>query len=208
MREMTKALTDALVWVDCEMTGLDLATDELIEIGVIVTDFDLNPLDTGIDLLIKPSQTALDNMGDFVREMHTKSGLLDELDHGLPVTEAARQVLEYVQRFVPEAGKAPLAGNSVGTDKAFLKKQMPDFVDWLHYRIVDVSSIKELAARWFPKVYGIAPEKFGNHRALGDIQDSINELRYYRATLFPSDEGPSSEELQAIAAKISETSPF
>lgn len=205
---MTKAVTDPLVWVDCEMTGLDLAKDELIEIGVIVTDFDLKPLDSGIDLLIKPSQAALDNMNDFVHEMHTKSGLLAELDQGLPIEEAARQVLEYVKRFVPEAGKAPLAGNSVGTDKTFLQKQMPDFVDWLHYRIVDVSSIKELSARWYPKVYGIAPEKFGNHRALGDIQDSINELRYYRAALFPAHEGPSTEELQTIAAKTIETSPF
>lgn len=205
---MTKANTNPLVWVDCEMTGLDLSTDELIEIGLIVTDCELNPLDEGIDLLIKPSQAALDNMNDFVRAMHTKSGLLSELGQGLPVEEAARQTLEYVQRFVPEAGKAPLAGNSVGTDKTFLQKQMPDLVNWLHYRIVDVSSIKELSARWYPRVYGIAPEKFGNHRALGDIQDSINELRYYRAALFPTGEGPSVEELQSTAARVTQTSPF
>lgn len=205
---MTKQKTDPLVWVDCEMTGLDLSVDELIEVAVIVTDFELNPLDAGIDLLIKPSPKALSQMGDFVREMHTKSGLLAELDGGLDIEEAQRQVLDYVKRYAPEAGKAPLAGNSVGTDKTFLQKQMPDFVNHLHYRIVDVSSIKELASRWFPRVYGIAPEKFGNHRALGDIQDSINELRYYRAALFPADEGPSVEELGHIATRTMETSPF
>ncbi|MCI6583637.1 MAG: oligoribonuclease [Mobiluncus porci] len=205
---MTKAKTDPLVWVDCEMTGLDLEKDELIEIAVIVTDFDLQPLDSGIDLLIKPSESALNHMGEFVREMHTKSGLLAELDSGLSIEEASQQVLDYVKRFVPEAGKAPLAGNSVGTDKTFLQKQMPDLVGWLHYRIVDVSSIKELASRWFPRVYGMAPEKFGNHRALGDIQDSINELRYYRAALFPNGDGPSADELSATAKQVTETSAF
>lgn len=200
--------TDPMVWIDCEMTGLDLSVDELIEVAVIVTDSELNPLDKGIDLLIKPSPAARDHMGDFVREMHTKSGLLAELDRGLSVEEAGRQVLDYIKRLVPEAGKAHLAGNSVHSDKAFLAKQMPEVLNWLHYRIIDVSTIKELAMRWYPKVYGLAPEKTGNHRALGDIQDSINELRFYRAVLMPQGEGPHTEELRAAAAQILETSPF
>lgn len=205
---MTKAKTDPLVWIDCEMTGLDLAVDELIEVAVIVTDYQLNPLDEGIDLLIKPSDKALEHMNDFVREMHTKSGLLAQLDTGMDITQAADEVLSYVKRLVPESGRAPLAGNSVGTDKTFLQKQMPQLVDWLHYRIVDVSSLKEMAARWFPRVYGMAPEKLGNHRALGDIQDSINELRYYREVLLPGGSGPDTEEIQRAANEIAKTSPF
>lgn len=200
--------TDPMVWIDCEMTGLDLEVDELIEVAVIVTDAELNPLDSGIDLLIKPSTAAMNHMGEFVREMHTKSGLLAELDGGLSVEEAGRQVLEYVKRYVPEPGKAQLAGNSVHSDKAFLAKQMPELINWLHYRIIDVSTIKELAMRWYPKVYGLAPEKTGNHRALGDIIDSLNELRYYRSVLMPAGEGPRTEELQAAAARIVQTSPF
>lgn len=205
---MTKSANDPLVWIDCEMTGLDLELDELIEIAVIVTDFNLEPFDSGIDLLIKPSPEALENMGDFVRQMHTNSGLLAELDNGLSIEDACAQVMEYIKRFVPEAGKAPLAGNSVGTDKTFLQKQMPQLVEYLHYRVVDVSSLKELSSRWYPRVYGMAPEKFGNHRALGDIQDSLNELRFYRAALFPTDEGPTAEQLKEISAQITDSSPF
>ena len=199
---------DPMVWIDCEMTGLEVGVDELIEVAVIVTDAELRPLDAGIDLLIKPSAAALAHMNDFVRDMHTKSGLLAQLDGGLPVDEAARQVLDYVKRFVPEAGKAHLAGNSVHSDKAFLAAQMPELIAWLHYRIIDVSTLKELAMRWYPKVYGLAPEKTGNHRALGDIQDSINELRFYRAALMPAGEGPSGDELKALAASVTATSPF
>ncbi|WP_349827437.1 oligoribonuclease [Brevibacterium litoralis] len=193
---------DRIVWIDCEMTGLELGTDELIEVAVHVTDFELNVLDEGIDVVIAPSQTALDNMNDFVTDMHTKSGLLPELAHGTTVADAQRQVLEHVRTYVPEAGKAPLGGNSVGTDKGFLQRQMPELVDHLHYRIIDVSSVKELAKRWYPRAYYRAPEKTGGHRALGDIQDSIAELKYYRSIVFRQDGGPTSDEAQAAAEAV------
>lgn len=194
-------MNDPLVWIDCEMTGLDTGVDELCEIAVVVTDFDLNPLDEGLDLIIRPSQRAIDNMGEFVRNMHTESGLIEDMMHGIDVEAAQAQVLEYVARFA-EPGKAPLAGNSVATDKSFLMVQMPQLVDYLHYRMIDVSSIKELARRWYPRTYFAAPEKHGGHRALADILESIQELRYYRAVLFPAGEGPSTEECQAAAAAL------
>lgn len=197
---------DRIVWIDCEMTGLDLAADALIEVAVVVTDSELNVLDRGIDVVIQPEQAALDQMGDFVREMHTTSGLLDELADGLTMEQAQAEVLEYVRRWVPDAGKAPLAGNSVGTDKAFLERDMPDLVAHLHYRIVDVSSVKELGRRWYPRVYFNAPAKHGGHRALADILESIDELRYYRAALFVPQPGPDSKTAQAIAADIASTS--
>lgn len=184
------------------MTGLNLDVDELCEIAVVVTDSELNPYDTGLDLVIKPSAAAVANMNDFVRQMHTKTNLIHEWDDGLSVSAAEAQVLAYIRRFVPEAGKAPLGGNSVGTDKTFLAKQMPQLVDYLHYRIVDVSSIKELAKRWYPRAYFAAPEKTGGHRALGDIYDSIDELRYYRAVLMPEGAGPSSDEAKTISQKV------
>ncbi|WP_210578712.1 oligoribonuclease [Actinomyces succiniciruminis] len=193
---------DPLVWIDCEMTGLNLETDALIEVAVIVTDYELKPLDKGIDVLIKPPAAALEQMGDYVREMHTSSGLLEELEEGLTLEEANRTVLDYVKSLVPEARTAQLAGNSVGTDKTFLARDMPELIDYLHYRIVDVSSIKEVAKRWFPRTFFHAPEKHGGHRALADILESIDELRYYRAVLFPRDEGPTSEECQAAATEI------
>ena len=171
---------DPLVWIDCEMTGLDLGADALIEVAVIVTDYDLKPLGKGIDVLIRPPAAALEQMGDFVREMHTSSGLLDELGEGLSLAEAQRTVVEHVKSLVPEPRTAQLAGNSVGTDKAFLVRDMPELIDYLHYRIVDVSSIKELAKRWYPRVFFHSPEKRGGHRALADILESIDELRYYR----------------------------
>lgn len=184
------------------MTGLDLAVDELVEISVVVTDSELNPLDKGIDLLIKPSQAAVEHMNDFVRTMHTNSGLINEWDAGLPLAEAEAQVLAYIRSLVPEARKAPLGGNSVATDKMFLERYMPKVVEHLHYRLIDVSSLKELSKRWYPRVYFQAPEKLGNHRALGDIYDSIDELRYYRAALFPEGEGPSTETLASIAPQF------
>lgn len=184
------------------MTGLDLAVDELVEISVVVTDSELNPLDKGIDLLIKPSQAAVEHMNDFVRTMHTNSGLINEWDAGLPLAEAEEQVLAYIRSLVPEARKAPLGGNSVATDKMFLERYMPKVVEHLHYRLIDVSSLKELSKRWYPRVYFQAPEKLGNHRALGDIYDSIDELRYYRAALFPEGEGPSTETLASIAPQF------
>ena len=192
---------ERIVWIDCEMTGLDLDVDELVEVAVIVTDFDLNPLDDGIDIVIRPSDRAFENMGDFVTRMHTTSGLITELDGGTTVEDAQAQVLAYIRTHVPVAGKAPLGGNSVGTDKAFLVKQMPEVVDHLHYRILDVSSIKELARRWHPRAYFQSPEKTGGHRALGDIQDSIRELAYYRRAVFREKE-PTSAEARAIASEV------
>ncbi|WP_319020895.1 oligoribonuclease [Brevibacterium sp. FME37] len=192
---------DKIVWIDCEMTGLDEVRDELIEVAAVITDFDLNPLDEGIDIVIKPSAAALENMNDFVTQMHTSSGLITELDAGTTVADAQARVLEYIKQHVPEAGKAPLGGNSVGTDKVFLTKQMPELVDHLHYRIIDVSSIKELSKQWFPRAYFQSPEKHGGHRALGDILDSVMELQYYRKAVF-SAEGPTSEEAKSIAAEV------
>lgn len=184
------------------MTGLELGTDELIEVACIVTGFDLQPLDEGIDIVIKPSAAAREHMNDFVTKMHATSGLINELDAGTTIDDAQAAVLAYIRQHVPEAGKAPLGGNSVGTDKGFLQAQMPELVDYLHYRIIDVSSIKELAKRWYPKAYYNAPAKTGGHRALGDIRDSIAELHYYRRTVFVS-EGPDTATAKAVAAEIS-----
>jgi oligoribonuclease len=195
-------MTDRLVWIDCEMTGLDVGTDVLIEIAALVTDFDLNVLGDGVDLVIKPPPGALDELNEIVRTMHTASGLLDELDNGCTVEEAEKAVLDYVREYVPEPGKAPLAGNTVSTDRMFLALEMPELESHLHYRIVDVSSIKELARRWYPRAYFASPTKTGNHRALGDIRDSIDELRYYRAAIFTEPPGPDSETARALAAAI------
>ncbi|MCI1676197.1 MAG: oligoribonuclease [Ancrocorticia sp.] len=189
------------------MTGLDLSIDELVEVSVVITDSELTPMDEGIDILIKPSQAAVDHMGDFVRAMHTNSGLITEWENGLSLEEATARILAYIKKHVPEAGKAPLGGNSVGTDKMFLEKYMPSVVEYLHYRIIDVSSIKELAKRWYPRAYFASPEKKGNHRALGDIYDSIDELRYYRAALLPEGEGPTTEEcVRAAQSAVGVTS--
>ncbi|GEL94746.1 oligoribonuclease [Cellulomonas composti] len=197
---------DRIVWIDCEMTGLDLVADALVEVAVVVTDSELRVLGEGVDVLVKPPVEALEQMGDFVRTMHTTSGLLTELEAGTTLEDAQAQVLEYVRRWVPDAGKAPLAGNSVGTDKAFLDRDMPELVGHLHYRVVDVSSIKELARRWYPRVYFASPQKNGGHRALADILESIDELRYYRAALFPAAPGPDSTTARRIAAEIAATS--
>jgi oligoribonuclease len=194
--------SDRLVWIDCEMTGLDLNTDELVEIAVVVTDFDLNILDPGLDIVIKPDASALENMGDFVRNMHTSSGLIEEIPNGVSVAEAEYQVIEYLLRFIPEDQRAPLAGNSIGTDRAFLSRYMPRLDKQLHYRNVDVSSIKELAHRWFPRAYFNAPAKDGGHRALADILESIRELAYYRKSVFVADPGPTSAEAKEHAAAV------
>lgn len=167
------------------MTGLDVTRDALIEVAVVITDADLNIVDPGIDVLITPPAEALEGMNDFVRQMHTSSGLLDELSSGTTMEDAQRQVLDYIRRFVPTPKKALLAGNSVGTDKMFLEANMPLVIDHLHYRLVDVSSIKELAKRWYRKAFEEAPVKHGGHRALADILESIQELEYYRRVLFP-----------------------
>lgn len=196
-----KALTDRIVWIDCEMTGLSLTDDALIEVAALVTDFELNQLGDGIDVIIKPEQAALDQMNDFVRDMHTTSGLLEELEGGMTMAEAEKAVLDYVKEWAPEAGKAPLGGNTVATDRGFLARDMPELEAHLHYRIIDVSSIKELSRRWYPRAYFNSPKKFGGHRALADITESIAELRYYREAVFVPQPGPSTDEARAIAAK-------
>ncbi len=193
--------SEHLVWIDCEMTGLDLGRDELVEVAALVTDQELNVLGEGIDLVIRPSAAALEQMGDFVREMHTSSGLLAELDAGLTTAEAEEQVLAYLRTIVPEGKRPPLAGNSIGTDRAFLAKEMPGLESFVHYRNVDVSSIKELARRWFPRAYYQSPPKQGNHRALADIQESIEELRYYREAVFVPLPGPDSNTAKQIATR-------
>lgn len=192
---------DRLVWIDCEMTGLDLAVDELVEIAVVITDFELRVIDPGFQVVIKPSDAALANMGDFVTEMHRSSGLIDEIPHGVSLADAEAQTLAYIKRFVPMERKAPLAGNTIGTDRMFLAKYMPGVDGHLHYRNVDVSSIKELSRRWYPRVFFQAPEKNGGHRALADILESIRELHYYREAVFVAEPGPSSDEAKDISSR-------
>ncbi|SDE68596.1 oligoribonuclease [Auraticoccus monumenti] len=194
-------MSQNLVWIDCEMTGLDLEDDVLVEVAALVTDGELNVLGEGVDVVIKPPAAALEQMGDFVRRMHTSSGLLAELEHGVELAEAEQLVLDHIRQFVPEPRKAPLAGNTIGTDRAFLLRQMPTLEAHVHYRNVDVSSFKELARRWFPKVYYHSPEKGGNHRALADIQESIEEMRYYREALFVAPPGPDSRTCRQIASR-------
>ena len=194
-------VNDRLVWIDCEMTGLDLEKDALIEVAALVTDFELNVLGDGIDLVVRPPAEALEQMDDFVRNMHTVSGLLDVLDDGITLEDAEAQVLAYVKEHCPDGSRPPLAGNTVATDRAFLARDMPNLESFLHYRIVDVSSIKELSRRWFPRAYYSAPAKTGNHRALADIQESIEELRYYRAAVFVPPPGPDSDTAKALAAE-------
>jgi oligoribonuclease len=194
-------VNDRLVWIDCEMTGLDLLADALIEVAVLVTDFELNVLGDGLDVVIKPPDEAIAQMDPFVKDMHTSSGLLEELPGGLSLEEAQRQVLAHVKELCPDGSRPPLAGNTVATDRSFLARDMAELESFLHYRIVDVSSIKELARRWYPRAYYSAPSKNGNHRALADIQESIEELRYYRAAVFVPPPGPDSDTARALAAQ-------
>ncbi|WP_183101167.1 oligoribonuclease [Nocardioides pelophilus] len=194
-------MNDRLVWIDCEMTGLDLGADALIEVAALVTDFDLNVLGDGVDIIVKPPAEALDQMIDFVRNMHEVSGLLDELEGGVTLAEAEEEVMTYLRAHCPAESRPPLAGNSVATDRAFLARDMAQLDAFLHYRIVDVSSIKELARRWYPKAYFGAPTKRGNHRALADIQESIEELRYYRDTVFVPLPGPDSAATKVAAER-------
>lgn len=199
---------DRLVWIDCEMTGLDLSIDELVEIAVVITDFELQPVDPGFQIVIRPSTASLENMNDFVTKMHEKSGLIEEIPLGVTLEEAEAQTLAYIRRFVPVERKAPLAGNTIGTDRMFLAKYMPQIDQWLHYRNVDVSSIKELSRRWYPRVFFQAPSKDGGHRALADILESIRELRYYREAVFVDEPGPSSDDAKSIAQRtVSEFTP-
>lgn len=183
------------------MTGLDLSIDELVEIAVVITDFELQPVDPGFQVVIKPSDAALANMGDFVTEMHKTSGLIEEIPNGISLEDAQAQTLAYIKRFVPQERKAPLAGNTIGTDRMFLAKYMPQIDQWLHYRNVDVSSVKELSRRWYPRVFFQTPEKNGGHRALADILESIREMQYYREAVFVDAPGPTSDEARAISER-------
>jgi oligoribonuclease len=200
-------VNDKLVWIDCEMTGLSLEHDALIEVAALVTDFDLNVLGDGVDLVVKPPAGALEQMNEVVTRMHTSSGLLDELDAGLTLREVEEQVLAYVREFVPEPRKAPLAGNTVGTDRTFLARDMPELEGWMHYRVIDVSSIKELTRQWYPRAYFAAPAKGGSHRALADITESIDELRYYRKAVFVPPPGPDTDAARALATEVLEGLP-
>ncbi|PZF80094.1 oligoribonuclease [Jiangella anatolica] len=191
-----------MVWIDCEMTGLDLQRDALVEVAVLVTDAELNVLGDGVDVVIRPPDDALEQMNDVVRQMHTTSGLLAELSGGVTMDEANALVMAYIKEHVPEPSKAQLAGNTVHMDRLFLARDLPEVEGWLHYRNIDVSSIKELARRWYPRVYFASPAKTGNHRALGDIKDSINELRYYRRTVFVPLPGPETVTARAAAVAV------
>lgn len=195
-----------LIWIDCEMTGLDIEKDELCEVSVVPTDFNMTVLDEGIDIVIKPSEFAISQMNDFVRRMHTSSGLADEWENGLELSEAQKVIVDYVKQFLPEEGRAHLAGNSIGSDKKFLDKYMPDLMSCLHYRVIDVSTLKELSRRWYPTVYANKPDKHGGHRALADIIESIDELRYYRSMIFVPGQVPSLEEASQGARNIEATS--
>ncbi|KAA9155788.1 oligoribonuclease [Amycolatopsis acidicola] len=196
-------MTDRLVWIDCEMTGLDLAKDALIEIAVLVTDAELNIIGDGLDLVIHAEDELLATMPDVVRDMHARSGLTEEVRRStVTLAEAERRVLDYVRELVPEARSAPLAGNSIGTDRGFIARDMPALDAHLHYRMVDVSSVKELVRRWYPRVYYAKPEKGLAHRALADIRESISELAYYRRTAFVPQPGPTSDEARAAAAEV------
>ena len=196
-------MSDYIVWVDCEMTGLDVTVDEICEIAVVVTDQELNEVEPGLQIVVKPSRKALKNMGEFVTNMHTASGLIEEIPNGVSISTAETQVLEYIKQWIPEERSAPLAGNSIGTDRMFLNRQMPSLDSFLHYRNIDVSSIKELTRRWYPRVYFQMPKKTGNHRALADIKESIRELRYYRQTVLVAAPGPDSDQAKAVAESLS-----
>ncbi|MFD9940608.1 oligoribonuclease [Nonomuraea sp. NPDC059023] len=196
-------MSDLLVWIDCEMTGLDLGRDALVEVACVITDSELNQVDEGVDVVIKPPPESLEQMSQVVREMHTASGLLPQLAGGVTLAEAESLVLEYIRRHVPESKKAPLCGNSIGTDRTFISRDMPAVDAYLHYRMIDVSSIKELVRRWYPRVYFAAPEKQGGHRALADITESIRELRYYRAAVFVGQPGPDSVTARGLAERVS-----
>ena len=193
---------DRIVWIDCEMTGLSLEHDALVEVAALVTDGELTILGEGVDVVIKPPPEAVATMPDVVRQMHTSSGLLSELESGATLTDAEDLVLSYVREHVPVARKAPLAGNTVYVDRGFLARDMKRLDEHLHYRLVDVSSIKELIRRWFPTIYYNSPAKAGGHRALADIRESIEELKFYRRAVFVAPPGPDAATVRALAAQF------
>ena len=195
-------MNDRLVWIDCEMTGLDIGSDALIEIAALVTDGELQVLGEGVDVVIRTEETKLDGMIELVRDMHERSGLTKEVRAStVTLAEAEQLVLDYIRKYVPDSGTAPLAGNSIGTERAFIARDMPELNEHLHYRMVDVSSVKELCRRWFPRIFYAKPDKGLAHRALADIEESIRELRYYRATAFVAQPGPTSDQARAAAAR-------
>ena len=197
------AVRDELVWIDCEMTGLDLGSDKLIEIAALVTDAELNVLGEGVDVVIHADDAALDGMVDVVATMHSKSGLTEEVRTSTVDVAAAEQlVLEYIRGHVKQANTAPLCGNSIATDRGFIARDMPALDAFLHYRMIDVSSIKELCRRWYPRIYFGQPEKGLAHRALADIHESIRELKYYRGTAFVAPPGPATSDIAAVAAEL------
>ncbi len=197
----TPKAVDRIVWVDCEMTGLDLGSDALVEIACVVTDAELNELDSGVSVVIRPPDAPFAAMPQVVRDMHTASGLITEIPNGITLSEAEQLVLDYIKSHVPEARKAQLAGSSVYVDRGFLARDMPELDAWLHYRLIDVSSIKELVRRWYPRVYFSSPQKRGNHRALADARESIAELRYYRDAILVPQPGPDTETARALGAR-------
>ena len=201
MSETTE--TDRIVWIDCEMTGLDFKNDLLVEIACVITDAQLELVAEGLNIVIQAPAERLGNMDPFVVNMHTESGLLPEIPNGVTLEAAEEMLFDYISSHIPEANKAQLAGSSVHVDRIFLQRDMPRVDSYLHYRIIDVSSIKELVRRWYPRVYFASPTKTGNHRALGDILDSIKELKYYREAVFVDLPGPESAQAKDIAAQFS-----
>jgi oligoribonuclease len=193
-----------LVWLDAEMTGLDPDVDELVEIAVQITTYDLERVDEGFHVVIRPSDESLAQMSDFVRDMHTSSGLIDDIPHGVSLEEAEGQLMGYITSHIPQPQTAPLAGNTIGTDRAFLQRYMPRVHEHLHYRNIDVSTIKELSRHWYPKAYYQSPEKNGGHRATADILESIRELAYYRGAVFVDPPGPSTSEVKKISSDVAD----
>jgi oligoribonuclease len=198
---VTEHKNDRIVWIDCEMTGLDFENDLLVEVACIITDSELNEVGDGFSVVIQAPEERLQNMDPFVVEMHTNSGLLPEIPHGLTLEDAEQRLFDYITSHVTEAAKAPLAGSSVYVDRIFIARDMPRIDSYLHYRLIDVSSIKELVRRWYSRSYFASPVKTGNHRALGDIRDSINELKYYREAVFVETPGPNTDKARKIAAE-------
>lgn len=191
---------DRIVWIDCEMTGLDPNRHVIVEIAALVTDAQLNILGDGVDIVVHASETELAQMDSFVTEMHASSGLTDEIRRStVDVDEAERMVLDYIRQWVPAERQAPLAGNSIASDRGFINRYMPELDQFLHYRMIDVSSLKELARRWYPRVYFGQPEKGMSHRALADIRESIRELEFYRRAMLVPGEGPSTDEVTRAA---------